>query len=258
MTFKISKHYATQLVAKNDIEVFRPIDFENESNLFFVGKPSPYTDLIVADGEISSVNYSYRAPEPGYYRFIIPQGTKFYYTPYNSLMYVSKTIQLVSEDPLTDTDCIEICKFPKSYEEVCRTLHIQPLNEGKLIQYGLNGADIALKKLKLVCRLINIQYGINQYDWNVSELQKWSGYICPGLSHQFREAHSVELTSDTGCVNALYLPFPFAVKYVFNLNREFAEYLKLSWVGEDNIYASYPEACRNIGNMFYRYNSEID
>jgi hypothetical protein len=173
--------------------------------------------------------YSKRAPMPGYCKFIIPKGANFYYTKNDSLTYLSDKITLESDVPLTAEQCIEICNFPKSYENACARLGIKPLAKSKLIEFGLDGTpDIALKKLQTVSRCINAQYGIDEYDFYNPHQQKW--FVCvdhEGNFHpMFVRTPCKTVAEDAGCKTSLFLPFHFAVEYVCKINSEFSELYK--------------------------------
>jgi hypothetical protein len=174
---------------------------------------------------------SKRAPMPGYYKFIIPKGAQFYYTKYHSLTYFSDNIIPVSDVPLTKEDCIKICCFPKSYQEACFRLNIIPENESMFMQPGAVSAEVALQKLRTVTKAINIQYGIDEYDFYNPLQDKW--YIWRSdvtglLSSRFVREASATVAEDAGCKTSLFLPFEFAADYLHygGLNREFSELYK--------------------------------
>jgi hypothetical protein len=229
--FSIKKDNAKKTVATEDITVYKNLETRVLKNLK-VGEQATKIELIEINGEIENAYYSHRIPERGDYRFIIPKGSKYYYTPNNGMQYVSETIQLVSEDALAMEECIEICNFPKTYGEACERLGINPLNESKLIEFGLSAADIALKKLQTVIKCINTQYGVEKYDFNNPRQLKWFGWFHLGSSDvpmfYFKGEHfrTNGTCMDAGCAASLHLPFEIAANYVCSRNKEFFELWK--------------------------------
>jgi hypothetical protein len=242
MCFIVDTANQNKMVASEDIPVFKKLKDDLKSDSFFycykVGEATPKVYLRFVDTkidvhkEVSCIGegyHSWRAPEPGYYRFIIPKGAEFYYTINDSLQYVSDRIKLVSDKPLTEAECVEICNFPKTYVEACERLDIKPLDEERLADLGLSERVIALKKLETVIKCIKWQYGIEEYDFENQNQEKWFGLFF--MNSPFRY-HSSICCRDTyaltyaGCSSCLHLPFAFAARYVCSLNREFFELWK--------------------------------
>jgi hypothetical protein len=218
-------------IAIENIPVFIKLNGGLKDNEYKVGILEPQVRLIAGERTIEEGGYcSQRAPEPDYYPFVIPKGSEYYYTTNESLQYISNTIMPVSDKPLTQKECLEICNFPKTYGEACERLGINPLNESKLIKYGLNAADIALKKLQTVIKCINRQYGIEKYDWERCMQAKWYGSFEYNNIFQYTNAYFRSTQMGACCSSSLCLPFEFAVTYVCSLNMEFFEYWK-SYVG---------------------------
>jgi hypothetical protein len=228
MVFKIDRNYREEMTATEDIPVFKILNSGEYSLSHYckykVGELNPEIDLIAVGGEIAKGYFSSRVPNPGYFRFVIPKGSKYYYTTNDSLWYISSNIRFVSKEPLTEEECVELCNFPKTYVEACERLGIKPLDEDLLIGNGLDSADIALKKLQTVIKSINIQYGIEKYDWENRYQDKWYGSFILGANFIFASANYRSIDTYSSCSSHLYLPFELAVKYVCDLNEEFFEY----------------------------------
>jgi hypothetical protein len=235
MTFVIDTVNKNKRVTTEDITVFKKLEyfrdidlydeFTHERYCYNVDKLNPAIDLLTENGFVYKGYLSYFAPEPGFYKFIIPKGSEFYYSHYDSFQFVSNRIQLVSEEPLTAAECIEICNFPKTYVEACERLGINPLNEAKLIEYGLTKKDVAFKKLQIVIESINMKYGTREYDWENSKyVEQWYGVFLFNSEFSYQRANyrTVGGAVDFGTSSRLYLPFKFAVDYVCSLNSEFA------------------------------------
>jgi hypothetical protein len=230
MSFILDKENREKKIATGDISVFKPLgNYLNSLSFNYdykVGESNPKVDLkVVVDGEIHEGYHSYRAPKPGFYRFIIPKGSEYYYTVNDSMQYVSESITLVSDKPLTTEECIKICRFPKTYEKACERLGVKPVNEKKLIRAGLSERDIAMKKLETVIECINRQYGIEEYDGDDFDQCKFCGNFVCGSCFKYigplcwRVKRDDLVSQFKGIRNNL--PFEFAVEYVCNLNGDF-------------------------------------
>jgi hypothetical protein len=160
--------------------------------------------------------HSFAAPYPGCYKFIIPKGSEYYYTIHDGLQYVSSNIKLVLCKPLTKNDCVIICNFPKTYEKACERLGIKMFDER-----GLTEKEVSLRRLKVVISCINRQYRI-EYDWNNRDQEKWFGSFGSAPYFNLIEAERNEQEEEK--YKGLYLPFAFAVEYVFRYNEEFSLY----------------------------------
>jgi hypothetical protein len=229
MSFLLDDQSREKMVAGEDIPVFKRLNRELKSLSFYyqyeVGKVNAGVELEVSGDLIYEGYHSYRAPHEGYYRFVIPKGSEYYYKP-DWLDYVSDRIMLVSDKPLTEEECVEICNFPKSYVEACERLGIKPLDEDLLLHNGLDSADIALKKLKTVIKCINAQYGIEKYDLERKRQNKWHGLFRHDGIFRYIGIALRYSDMDVGFSSSLCLPFEFAVTYVCSLNREFFGYWK--------------------------------
>jgi hypothetical protein len=236
MCFILDCENRDKRVATKDIPVFKRLKDGLKSKTmgysYRVDASNPEVCLRKLKNTINEGYHSWRAPEPGYYRFVIPKGSRYYYTTNESLQYVSSNIRLVSDKPLTEEECVEICNFPKTYREACERLGIKPMDEGKFIQYGLDSADIAYKKLETVFECINRQYGIEKYDWENCSQAKWYGFFYMDSPFRFYNVGckvlDVAATSyvEAGRSYRLHLPFQCAVDYVCYINTEFFEYWK--------------------------------
>ncbi len=230
MCFVIHKDFDEKKVATEDIVVYKNLNSdltsEHQGYKYKVGKSNPKIKLTKDGKDINEGYHSWKTPFIGCYKFIIPKGSEYYYSPNQSLQYVSTHIELASDTPLTKEDCIEICGFPATYKEACERLGIEPLDENKLLECGLDKKDIALKKLETVIRSINIQYGIDKYDWDNSNQYKWRGWFYLDSPFRFAAAACRSTSAGAGCASRLHLPFRFAVDYVCNINEEFFGYWK--------------------------------
>jgi hypothetical protein len=235
MSFILDSYNREKQIATEDIPVFKELNGYMQSPSFGyrykVGESNRNVDLQVEDGEIYEGYHSQRAPEPGYYRFVIPKGSEYYYTTNFSLQYVSSTVTLVSVRPLTEDECLEICNFPKTYEDACTRLGIKPVDEEIFNQSGLNKHLLFLGKLETVIKCINTQYGIEKYDWNNPNQRKWKGWFIMGESILLggtvdQGVYAVTRGATVGFASSLCLPFKFAAQYVCSLNMEFFEYWK--------------------------------
>jgi hypothetical protein len=242
--FKLDSVNREEQIATRDIPVFKYLnrDLTSLSHYFQyqVGKANPTVDLEVVNNEIEKGYQSFRTPARGRYRFVIPKGSKYYYTINGSLQYVSDSLMLVSDKPLTEEECIEICNFPKTYVEACERLGIKPLDESS-IQSGMEQKqNVAYKKLETVIECINRQYGIEKYDCENIYQHKCYGVFFLGSNFRLkwvddysppkdpfnpqydRDAHRRNTTHEIS-----FLPFELAVEYVCKLNSEFFEYFKI-------------------------------
>jgi hypothetical protein len=196
-----------------------------------------YDDLNACDASSSGICYDEDQadcdhvirirPEPGYYRFIIPKGCRYGFITRD--LVFSQYLKLVSINPLTVEECIEIWNFPKTYEEACWRLGIKPLDEDLVIDVGLTEKDIALKKLETVIRCINMDYGIDILEEdNIYTFENgWEGvfgFDDDGTFSFFDTRRNMVLNA--GFSIRLCLPNNFAVQYVCSLNKEFFELWK--------------------------------
>lgn len=232
MCFVICKNFSEKKVAIEDIIVFKNLNdnlsSECKSYYYKVGKSNPKVELEVINGEINEGYHSWKLPFPGCYKFLIPKGSEYYYTLNHSVQYVSTNIELLSDKPLTEEECIELSNFPTTYQEACEKLGIEPLNESKLLECGLNKKDIAFKKLETIIRCINTRCEIVEYDWDNSKQYKWLGWFFLDSPFRFHVTsyRYTYASAFAGCASRLHLPTEWAVKYVYNINQEFFGYWK--------------------------------
>jgi hypothetical protein len=250
-----------EMLATKDLPVFRHLNEDCISTVdnldFRVDEEAPYLGLLSPIQNEIRIGYtSQRAPEPGYYRFVIPKGSRYYYTTNYSLLYVSDRIKLVSDKPLTEKECIKICNFPKSYEEACKRLGWEPLTETKFRESKLcRYTTLSTLQIETVTTCINRQYGIEKYDWGNPNQFKWYGWYSNHhlefMGANYRTAKRVESLPDTffdyrplvdnpymysecsnfggtrmHCTNEMWLPFKFAVEYVYLINPKFYDLWK--------------------------------
>jgi hypothetical protein len=240
--FELDSVNRKEQIATRDIPVFKGLDVATLKSLirsfqYQVGKATPTVDLEVVNNKIEKGYHSWRAAQPSRYRCVIPKGSKYYYTINGSLQYVSDSLMLVSDKPLTGEECIEICNFPKTYVEACERLGIVPVDESS-IPAGTK-QHVAYQKLQTVIACINRHYGIEAYDMNNPHQHKWYGSFRLGSDLSFfnfdcyvpHEKPPFPQYEKMMTNRISFLPFFFAVQYVYCLNSEFAGYWKILYEG---------------------------